>query len=338
MQSKTAFVEKFLLDRIRSGEFSPGSKIPSQHQLMYQCKCSRITVQRALKILIGNGYLHTGKGSGTFVLPGPYGSVLREVIVICNEPVRNWKPFSDVLPDIVPTRWVDINFAMRNYETFFVPGQAVIWPAAQEAHVMLMQYLKSRGIAQLLINRTFENLDHITLDSVASLSEGLSWLQIEAGREIAFISHLPHYSRPYLTERIIAFYDACIATKAILAPERIFKRDFADPEKVFAEMGRELFDTGKPPRGICVLHMDLVPGTVKCAAGYGLTLGKDYFILTFDNVPQLSEHPGLAMMIQPKYRFRHGVEQWLNNLRAGKNEPFALRIKTELRINQKPNQ
>lgn len=331
MQSKTAFVEKYLLDRIHSGEFAPGCKIPSQHQLMYQCKCSRITVQRALKLLVQNGFLHTGKGSGTFVLPGPYSS-LREIIVVV-ERNPQLRPAADIIPEILPARWIDVNFAMRNYEKFFTPGQAVIWPTAKEGDIMLMQYLRSRGIAQLLINRTYENLDYVTLDAVASISEGLEWLQAKGGREIAFITHDPDYNRPYLAERVTAFYEACIATGAKLAPERIFRRNFADAAAAFAAVGNGLFAGGKVPRGICVLHVDLVPQTVACAGEYGLELGRDYFILTFDIVRKYREHPGLAMMVQPKRSYAEGVEKWLRCRMSGGNAPFACRVKTELQTN-----
>lgn len=334
MQSKTAFVEKYLLDRIRSGEYLPGSKIPSQHQLMNVCKCSRITVQRALKILMRDGFLHTGKGSGTFVLSGPYSAPLREIIVIV-EKSPQYSPHSEMIPEkILPARWIDVKFAMRNYEKFFYPGQAVIWPTAQEGHIMLMQYLRSRGISQLLINRTYENLDYVTLDSVASIAEGLRWLQSKSGKKIAFITHDPDYTRPYLAERVISFYEACAVTGTEVMPQWIFRRDFSDRENAFNAVGRELFGGRNIPRGICVLHMDLVDATVQCAGKYGLELGRDFFVLAFDMVHKYKNHPGLTMMIQPKYRFREGVKEWLEYRMAGKTAPFAYRIKTELQINR----
>ena len=137
MQSKTAFVEKYLLDRIHSGEFAPGCKIPSQHQLMYQCKCSRITVQRALKLLVQNGFLHTGKGSGTFVLPGPYSS-LREIIVVV-ERNPQLRPAADIIPQILPVRWIDANFATRHCEKFFTSGQLSGALKTTELHINCRQ-------------------------------------------------------------------------------------------------------------------------------------------------------------------------------------------------------
>lgn len=53
--------------KIESGEFAKGDMIPKQVELSAEYGSSRVTVQKALKILIEKGYLAPKKGVGTFV-------------------------------------------------------------------------------------------------------------------------------------------------------------------------------------------------------------------------------------------------------------------------------
>lgn len=53
--------------RIMSGEWKPGDRIPYEHQLMAQYGCSRMTVNRALRVLIEAGLLESRRRAGTYV-------------------------------------------------------------------------------------------------------------------------------------------------------------------------------------------------------------------------------------------------------------------------------
>jgi GntR family transcriptional regulator len=54
--------------RIRSGEYAPGSRIPSEHQLAKAHGIGRPTIRQALDLLIRKGLLSRRRGSGTYVL------------------------------------------------------------------------------------------------------------------------------------------------------------------------------------------------------------------------------------------------------------------------------
>ena len=63
--------------RIRSGEYAPGSLIPSKAALMKRRRLSLGTVTRAAEILAAEGLVETRQGSGTYVcdpLPPPAGA------------------------------------------------------------------------------------------------------------------------------------------------------------------------------------------------------------------------------------------------------------------------
>ncbi|MGY1616130.1 GntR family transcriptional regulator [Geodermatophilus sp. SYSU D00691] len=64
-------VRTVLLDRIGSGEYAPGDRLPSEGVLAEDLGVHRLTVRRALDELSREGLLRARQGSGTFVSPRP---------------------------------------------------------------------------------------------------------------------------------------------------------------------------------------------------------------------------------------------------------------------------
>lgn len=60
-----------ILARIRSSEYLPGSKIPSEHRLAEQFGIGRPTARQATDLLVRKGLLIRRRGSGTFVQAKP---------------------------------------------------------------------------------------------------------------------------------------------------------------------------------------------------------------------------------------------------------------------------
>lgn len=60
-------VDEILLERIRDGSYSPGSRIPSESELSDELGVSRATVRTALAKLAANGMILRKQGNGTFV-------------------------------------------------------------------------------------------------------------------------------------------------------------------------------------------------------------------------------------------------------------------------------
>jgi GntR family transcriptional regulator len=60
-------VDEILLERIRDGTYSPGSRIPSESELSDELGVSRATVRTALAKLAANGMILRKQGNGTFV-------------------------------------------------------------------------------------------------------------------------------------------------------------------------------------------------------------------------------------------------------------------------------
>src|SRR5882724_6608418 len=68
---KYAQVIDELRRRIESGEYPPGSLLPSEHQLSEEFRIARPTVVRALRVLRQDGWIETQQGKGSFVRGRP---------------------------------------------------------------------------------------------------------------------------------------------------------------------------------------------------------------------------------------------------------------------------
>jgi len=77
-------LETDLRDRILSGEWAPGTQIPTEEQLGDVYGVSRITIRQAVRNLVDRGYLERGQGRGTFV---------REPVLVAGE--RGLRSFSE---------------------------------------------------------------------------------------------------------------------------------------------------------------------------------------------------------------------------------------------------
>ncbi len=62
-------ISEKLRQQIEAGDYQPGEKLPSEHQLMAAFKVSRITVRRAVANLVGQGLAKSQQGKGVFVTP-----------------------------------------------------------------------------------------------------------------------------------------------------------------------------------------------------------------------------------------------------------------------------
>jgi GntR family transcriptional regulator len=60
-----------LTARIRGGEYLPGNRIPSEHQLAAKFSIGRPTARHAIDLLVRKGMLERKRGAGTFVCDAP---------------------------------------------------------------------------------------------------------------------------------------------------------------------------------------------------------------------------------------------------------------------------
>ena len=335
MLTKTSQIEAYLIREILNGKFREGEKLPSRNQLCRRFHCSRSIVEHAVERLRCNGYAAARQGSGTFV-SNQYLSrkTIRSLKIIADYPVVTDHPPLLAAPDLedlnISVEWIPIEKAVSELANLYGSENAVITIRPPVQQIPLLESLKRRNVPVLLLNRDYEGFDHIITDPRSSIREGISWLLIEAGREIAFVARRPTVSYPYLAERILSFYESAIEFGAKLPPEWSLCKRFTSFTEDIAEIGHALFGSPKRPKGIFILCSDLVLPVVTCGQGYGVFPGKDYKLLTFDTVPLLTKQSGIAMMEQPDLLFEQEIRRWLQSVKN--DQPFRSALKTNLNI------
>jgi GntR family histidine utilization transcriptional repressor len=80
-----AKVKEHILEHIRSGAWTPGTRVPSENELVEHFSISRMTANRALRELTADGFLSRVPGVGTFVKEPPARSSLLELRNIAEE-------------------------------------------------------------------------------------------------------------------------------------------------------------------------------------------------------------------------------------------------------------
>lgn len=63
-------ITMWIREQISSGAFSPGSKLPTEMELMEKFNVSRQSVRRAIQVLVDEGLVHSVQGSGIYVRTG----------------------------------------------------------------------------------------------------------------------------------------------------------------------------------------------------------------------------------------------------------------------------
>lgn len=80
-----AKVKQAICQKIDSGEWQPDQRVPSESEMVKALKVSRMTINRALRELTGEGILVRQQGIGTFVARKKTNSALFEVHNIADE-------------------------------------------------------------------------------------------------------------------------------------------------------------------------------------------------------------------------------------------------------------
>ena len=81
-------IRAYVLEKLASGEWAPGERIPSEAEFTAKFGASRMTVHHALKALSTEGWLRRVKGLGTFVAP-PRGHVMQARLLDVHDEIQS---------------------------------------------------------------------------------------------------------------------------------------------------------------------------------------------------------------------------------------------------------
>jgi len=191
--------------RILSGQWSPGSRIPSELQLQQQLQISRSTIRQALRAAQSEGLIERVPGKGTFVARSPADQVNSHLIGFIISEFRT--TFEGQLlcgaENVTKARGYRIIFYRSGGEVseenrlleLLVQdrvGGIIIWPAiGEDKHDrVLFRLAAQRTPSLVLMDRTFPHLesDCVLCDNYGGAYAATQHLITLGHRRIAFLS------------------------------------------------------------------------------------------------------------------------------------------------------
>ncbi len=335
MISKVEALKGRLLAEIRSGRLAAGAALPSRHQLMRRYRLSRGTVDAAVAGLSRLGYVRSLRGAGSFVSAPASSGGIDELCVFDSSEVgllldaelhggRLAKEFEHA----VPCHLFESREAYLHLDRLTRPGVAVVWVRPAYDLLPAMRQLAAVGRPQLLIGRTYADFDHVTTDAATGIRAGLEWLG-QMGQEVAFVGEANHPDRPYIAERMIAFYRGCLALGLKPRPDLQVDLDRGALNASIRLAGERLFGGGKVPRAVFLATIDAALSLVAAAERHGRRPGRDFRLLLFDTEPRLADCPGVGMLRQRWDGMARSALEWLRRRRRGDAGPWQVRIEPE---------
>ncbi len=326
MLSKVDTIKQKILEDISRGRLKPGEALYSRHQFMKRYGCSRGSIDTAIKELTRDGYVYSRQGAGTYVAElFPSADATSRVFVVEN--FRKLYTADDltytsyIVSEIqrsIPCFLYRADEISINLKNIVRPGSAVIWVRPSYDKMLLMDYIRSAGIPQILIGRRFGDYDYIDTDVETGLREGLEWLCGHGSDQIAFIGIKNITDFPYVAERQITFYETAVELGLSIPQGWVQVREFKDVERDLNELVDELFkDKNNYPRAIYVDFCNIMTRLVPMIDKRGFKLGQDYHLLAFDYTRDLAGTPGIGMLSQRHRMLEKKAAEWAVN--AGKS-------------------
>ena len=337
MITKAAAFKQKILEDIRLGKNPPGTPIPSRHQYMRRFSCARRTIDSVIKSLTEDGYLVSRKGQGTFVRESPIENDIERLVILDNSGVqvsetglRSAGIASECSSDI-SVNLLNASDCYAKIDDLSRGGNAVVWVRPDFSRMLCMKHLDGFGIPQLLIGRCYGHYDFVTTDAKTGIKAGLAELSSKV-RRFAFISERNDASKPYIAERQIAFYQACLELDLTVDKDLIFDFDESSFFDEVSRIGAILLDKADTdePLGIFIANYTYALPLLTFAEANGKRCGCEYRILTFDVDPRLNGKNGVVMLEQQWADMTIRIMDWLKLKREKHFGGYALKLPPKL--------
>lgn len=161
-----------LKEKILSGEWPPGHRLPFEYELMEQYRCSRMTVNRVMVGLAAEGLIERRRKAGSFV-KRPKGDSAVLLIPLMREEVEerggkyHYKLLSKSKPDRQPSNFSDSG----------IPGRALFIEALHFSDDSPFAY--EERLINLDILPEAENIDFSKISSGTWLMEMAPWTEAQ---------------------------------------------------------------------------------------------------------------------------------------------------------------
>ena len=292
-------IKSDLLAKLKT--LTPNERIPSRNELIKEYKVTRTTIDRAISELIGEGYLYSRDGSGTYVsenstyayrqsdsgiaswgviLPNimhdTYPGILRGVEDIANKYGRN-----TVICNTDNDMEKQANYIYKLIDSG-VEGIVIVPAISVESDLRPFKMLQEKNVPFIFCNRGVVGIEapEVTSNSFYGGYIATKHLIEQGFRKIAYISR-PMYS--VSIERYQGYASALEEAGIELSDDYVFFEESIHDEKPGYEITKMLIDRKPLVDAIFCFNDVLAKGAYEALTEAGIKVGTDIGLVGYDN-------------------------------------------------------
>jgi len=301
-------IRQWILDNIKSGQITPGDKLPSESELCSKLGASRGSVRQAINTLVSEGWLRSQKGIGTFCILKDR-KLTMDIGLICFFSSSYIFPrISRGCDQVAHRRGFHILLNQSEYDLKKeseilhklqkrgVDGVIIepVFDGSGASNVDLLEGLEKAGIPVVLLDNYFPDrqFTRVAMDDRAGGRLVASSLWGKGHRRIGIVSDNGYLPKRLRKEGALTF----LAEAGAPVPEESMI-GFAGPVfsgEAFRALDAFLSKDGDLPTAfICTSDEEAVE-LFKAAENRGVKIPGDLSVISFDN-SSLAELPGISL-------------------------------------------
>jgi DNA-binding LacI/PurR family transcriptional regulator len=331
-------IKEKLIEAIKS--LQPNDRLPARTELVKKYQVTRTTIDRAISELIGEGYLYSRDGSGTYVAEN-------KAPTIATENTSNVVSWGVILPDITRDTYPgilrgvedvasqhDINVVICNTDNNAekqsnyinklieadVKGLIIVPAIIGEADLLSFQRLQEKNIPFILCNRSVNGVEAPKVTSNSFYGGYIATRHlIQCGyHTIAYVSH-PMYS--VSLERYQGYLSALTEAGMELQEDYVVFEDSFN-ERAGYESTRRLLAQAPRPDAIFAFNDNTAQGAYEAITETGLNVGTDIGLVGYDNTNICEQLPVKLSSVKFKtYEIGSKAAELLLGIMRGENIP-----------------
>jgi GntR family transcriptional regulator of arabinose operon len=298
-----------ILQDIQNGKYPPGSKLPSNSELMQKYGIARGTIERAMIELSNEGFIYTLQGKGCFVSEQNNKQQNNRTANYQNT-INNNRKIVFILPYIIDGFYVSVlrgilkftelkNYGLEIYnsEEKYVKETKLLRKCIEEnvaglifissfyegKYTQLLQ-LQKRGIPVVLLDTHLKkyNFDYVGSNNIQGAKTATKYLLKMGHRNIAFIGFKKFYITAY--ERLQGYIQALKEYGIKPNPELIIteNKNGKITDEGYDQV-KKLLSKRVPFTAIFAINDGLAIGTYKALEEEGIKVPDDVSIIGFDD-------------------------------------------------------
>lgn len=303
--SKGSFIPRYqmiyneLKAKIQSGDYASGSQLPFERELCESFGVQRITVRKALDLLVQDGLIHKRPGLGSFVSestcaeaePSFAGSLLFVMNKSQNDLHNNSSAYNAQLFFLMEQLCREAGYILLYTG---ISNNSEIRALMEQHHVIgaflvstveqpIVDAFMQTELPLLCLNHSDPRILSVLPDNQTGIAKAVSHLAAHGHRRIAFIGGPPVSHNA--NERLQAFIFSMNDQGLPLCPDLVFRGDwtYEGSQRIISQMFASLPRSNWPSAIIAASDMMAI-GATEAIHQNGLSVPRDISVIGFDNI------------------------------------------------------